>query len=258
MDLIGGDNMSFFKKIASFFFEETEEDVVLEEELQPIEIKKKETVTVSESAKENVIQPVEVKKTPLREATPVGTRNEQEEKENRKFVNIDITAQKEIIKKPKDVVQAVKRDIIVKKTAQKEKVEYEFTPVISPIFGSTEDETKPKQAKRVHISPSISNRTTKKNPLGTIISPYFGVNELEEFEEKAKKIIEEKEKKEREERKVEETVLVEQKENVKSMSLADMLIGDDSSCDEDDPMQISLFGEVASVREIENLAANEK
>lgn len=251
--------MAFFKKIASFFFEETEEDVVLEEELQLVDIKKKDPPKVTEPVKEEVISPVEIKKTPLSEAQHVDTSMKQEvEDENHKFVNIDITEQKETVKKVKEAVSETKRETVVERSIRKEKVEYEFTPVISPIFGSTEDETKPRQAKKVHSSSVMSKRTSKKNPLGTIISPYFGVNELEEFEEKAQKRIQDKDKTKRDDIRIEPVVQVEPKEKVKSMSLADMLLGDDSISNEESPTQIPQFGETDSACEIEYIKVNEK
>lgn len=245
--------MSFLKKVASFFFEETEEDVIVEDEIKPIEIKKKQDVVNEEYIEpvkqKQVVQPV-MKKA---ESQHTAVKKDTSKTEDRKFVKIDIAAQQPQVKVKAESVKNTRKQITVDKAPRKDvKTDYEFTPVISPIFGAREEEKKVKPAKKTYVNMPNAQKAAKKNPLGTIISPYFGLDELEEFEEEAQQVIEEKEQVCKEENIALAQEQRKEKETVKSLSLADMLVGDDRTQDsEDDLMQISLFGENTSVRDLE-------
>ncbi len=63
-----------------------------------------------------------------------------------------------------------------------EDIQYEFTSVISPIFGSNE-EAAAKKAKTAP-KPSYASATAKDSLLGTIISPIYGKVAMEEIEKK--------------------------------------------------------------------------
>lgn len=102
-----------------------------------------------------------------------------------------------------------------------------------------------------------SNTVKKKpNPLGTIISPYYGVNELEEFEEEAMEEIAAKQQEQatpietpKHDVEIEELNQMEEVENV----TLDELLEDvhDTTENDEDLMQISLFGDSTPVQEVE-------
>ena len=146
---------------------------------------------------------------------------------------------------------------------KEEKKEYEFTPVISPIIGAKEENEKAKTSSKTPNVNMPRARKRKENPLGTIISPYYGVNELEEFEEEAKKDIEEKAKS-----KQEEIIMTETRDELSSQDMpADLLqkveeeeehtlpleaILADDDTDTEDLLQISLFGDSTPIKEAES------
>lgn len=68
-----------------------------------------------------------------------------------------------------------------------ERKEFEMPQVISPIYGVKEDVEKKKS--RAAYVPQPSAKRDQRNPLGTVISPYYGAQELEEFAEKAQREI---------------------------------------------------------------------
>lgn len=242
--------MPFWKKVTSFFFEETDSDIIAEDELEPIEVKKKPVVEKKEEAPYQQEANVET----ARQATPVKA----DDALKSKFVSINLHDEaKTTVEKP--VVETKSRaqhmqHVSESNIRKEEKKEFEFTPVISPIFGAKDEDgtaTSRKAASTSAKSATILRATKKKrNPLGTIISPYYGVNELDEFEAEAQKDIEEKEKIRKEE--VSQAIVeqLDQLEEVNSIQLEDMISEDDLA--EDDLMQISLFGEAAPVHEIED------
>jgi hypothetical protein len=137
------------RKLASLFFEE-EEEIVEEEEIEakgpqlpPIAKaveKKTQRVDV-----ESDVKPLETPKLPPLSETPV-----------KPATRIDIG--------PEPMLQKQKR------TVGENKVVYEFSPVISPIFGVSE-----KDKQSVVIQNSAPQQPTRHSPLQTIISPIYGV-----------------------------------------------------------------------------------
>ena len=172
--------------------------------------------------------------------------------ETRKFVSIDLETKKEPAKEVKQPKETIKSRPVMKK---EEKKEYEFTPVISPIFGAKEENAKAKTSTKTPNVNMPRARKRKENPLGTIISPYYGVNELEEFEEEAKK-------------EQEEIIMTETRDELSSQEMpADLLqkveeeeehtlpleaILADDDTDTEDLLQISLFGDSTPIKEAES------
>lgn len=137
------------RKLASLFFEE-EEEIVEEEEIEakgpqlpPItKAPEKKTPRVE---LESDVKPFEIPKLPPIVEQPVKT-----------ATRIDIG--------PETMLQKQKR------TVGENKVVYEFSPVISPIFGISE-----KDRQSVVVQNSAPQQPTKHSPLQTIISPIYGV-----------------------------------------------------------------------------------
>ncbi|MCR0556968.1 internalin, partial [[Clostridium] innocuum] len=155
--------------------------------------------------------------------------------------------------KEKEAIVLSEEPLRVKKTVKREeKKEFEFSPVISPIFGSSEEESKPK----TKSAAPLPQRSKKKNPLGTIISPYYGVGELEEFEAKAQEKIEEKEKLKKEELPQQEVEKYDLEEEINSVPLEDMIEKTPGE-DGDDLMQISLFGESTPISSVDDASDKE-
>ena len=137
------------RKLASLFFEE-EEEIVEEEEIEakgpqlpPIAKTPEKKTPRVELASE--VKPFEIPKLPPIAEQPVKT-----------ATRIDIG--------PETMLQKQKR------TGGENKVVYEFSPVISPIFGISE-----KDRQTVVIQNSAPQQPTKHSPLQTIISPIYGV-----------------------------------------------------------------------------------
>lgn len=236
--------MSVLKKIASLLFEETEAEVLAEDELEPIEIKEKpkpmaDEMTAHETHHAESKRPVE--KPVYRDTATI-----KPQEEEKKFVSINLEEKPKV--KPVEKVVEPLRKKHVKQEYKEEKREFEFSPVISPIFGSKEESTKPKK-KSVIVAMS---RTKKKNPLGTIISPYYGVGELEEFEAEAQEKIVEKEKIRKEGLPMDMIEKLDMEEEVKSIPLEELIDETNVNEDEEDLMQISLFGESTPIKEAED------
>ena len=119
------------------------------------------------------------------------------------------------------------------------KRDYEFSPVISPIFGTKEDI----EARKEMDQDSPVVRVKKKNPLGTIISPMYGATELEEMEDQAKEKLAVTAAQKRSIIDNSEAVSKDEPshEDILNMPLEDLLAEDDDD-DNDDVMQFSLFG----------------
>ena len=137
------------------------------------------------------------------------------------------------------------------------KKEYEQVPVISPMFGATEGKTACKEKSSCQTCSKTYSK--KVNPLGTIISPYFGAEELEEFEEEAKKDIEIQEKIEKEDilDTVQENMEFNSEEDIKNVSLDDLIEEDEDDSLEKDMLQISLFGDSTPVKSVEAMEKEE-
>lgn len=241
--------MGVFKKFVNLLFDESDADVIAEDELENIEFKepKKEKTIKQEPVREDLYTYEE-------ERTFERTDKVKTKEEKKKFVSIDLEDDapqaKPEVKEKKTIVQ--QRPVLQKN----EKKEFEFTPVISPIFGAKEEEKKKKEIKRkqsVDILKKSSSVKKKPNPLGTIISPYYGVSELEEFEEEAKEEIAAKEK--AKQTPVEtpsddvEIKRMDEIEEINNVTLDEILVDDVKNDSEEDLMQISLFGESTPVHE---------
>ena len=241
--------MSIWKKFASLLFEETDADVIAEDELEDISFPEEETIKYKKPvySPKPQEQPVVEKREPESIITPV--------KEEKKFVSIEIGDEE-----PKQREHSAATSTNVKARSVRgnvervEKSDYEVSPVISPIFGSREEQGKT-------MASSIRNMTLPKpkkpNPLGTVISPYYGLGELEEFKAEAQEEIELKEKIRHEEPVIENMDMVEEEEDINSLSLDDLIMDNDVEEDEDDLMQISLFGESTPLRDSDT-AVDEK
>ena len=161
--------MSILKKITSFLFEEQEDEIIEDDEIQPVTMKSSAVETKREDspkAEEVVKVEEEIVEKPKE---PVS-----------KFVDITdndpIEEKKEVVKETK--VEPVKKEV---------KKEYEFTPVISPMFGVTEEEIK--ASKKANVKPVATHHMKKKNnPIGTILSPFYGLSEESPFETPEKKV----------------------------------------------------------------------
>lgn len=263
-----------FKKILSFLLEENE-DVVVEEELEKVDfgsISNADLTDIVEQPKRvDVLRPLDERKEEVKAEPEV--RNQ----------SIDIRIETPVKAEPEKAVR-VKNVSDVKK-------EYEFTPVISPMFGQSEVKKPVKKERQIQTSSAMPK---KSNPLGTIISPMYGQRELDEFEAEAQKKIEDRknEVNKKEEIKVdeildtmmeskpdsdsileklidegkmneslsEENEVTEEKEpvileNTKSVmeniSLDELLLSEHEVAGED-CIQFSLFGESTNIHDIEN------
>lgn len=244
--------MSVFKKLVGFLFEEEEE---IEEEGALGEVSIHETNRPYAFEEERVqgkhapVSPHEYKAQPQVEmnveALPV-----QRSRQEKKFTTIDAdqgVKPKPIKQRP---IQRSEKRIV--KRSEPVKKEFEFTPVISPIFGMDEqNEPKPKHSAQNSLPPLRTTISTapRKNPLGTILSPMYGATELEAFEEEAKERLE-----------VSELMSEEPydaflpsdelsyddelpDEDLIKMPLEELLGGVESTTDTDDLLQFSLFGD---------------
>lgn len=252
--------MSIWRKVASLLFDESEADVIVEDEMEDISFPEEEPVKVKykkpESVapkKESVQQPNE--ETPHHAFKPIQTQTQNQnqnqmqkpkmsKEDSKRFVSIEVEEQRPKRHEFKHVARNTARPTRVN-LGHEEKIDFEVTPVISPIFGSKDKNTNAKASSSGNITLPKKKRT---NPLGTIISPYYGIGELEEFEEKAQESIQMKEMKLQEEPPVEEVVEYVVEEDVNSIPLDDLLVENDQD-EEDDMMQISLFGDSTPLRD---------
>ncbi len=255
--------MSVFKKLVGFLFEEEEE---IEEEGELEEVTLHETYRPkAHSYEEEMVQgkhaPSSQPKSkplsqPQREEEPLMTQRRRQEK---KFTKIDadreVTATTVKRSVQRNEVRSEKRSM---KRSEPMKKEFEFTPVISPIFGVDEQtSTRPSDP----LPPSVPQmRTTisstpRTNPLGTILSPMYGATELEVFEEEAKEhldvadLIEESDYASfmpQEEISYDDDVL--EDEELIRVPLEELLGKEETSEPSDDLLQFSLFGDDEMIR----------
>lgn len=233
--------MSIWKKFAGLLFEENDA-VVADDELEDISfpeeaiVYKKQTKTMKEtSVKQDVERSFYGEEVPIKKQDVV-------QEPTKKFVSIEITDEKVEPVKEKDIRASRLAHATV---VHEDKKEYEFAPVISPIFGS-KDETVVEKGKSTIITLPKKKRD---NPLGTVISPYFGLGELEEFKSEAQEELVKKEKSLLEEVPVEEIEQYEEEDDVNSISIDEIIVEKDLDEEEDDMMQISLFGDSTPLRE---------
>ena len=144
--------MSIFKKVAAFLFEDQETEIIEEDQLEPLTFENSEIKEDLDEVKQETIKDDEAK----------------EEHPSSKFVDIQDSEHAQQVK-----AQEQKEKEVVKKEVKRE---YEFTPVISPMFGVTEEKTKISK-KSVSKPMTSHHKNRKNNPLGEILSPYYGFSE---------------------------------------------------------------------------------
>ncbi|MDF9823883.1 hypothetical protein M2475_000231 [Breznakia sp. PF5-3] len=210
--------MIIFDKIKKALFTEVEEEEYVEElpvenELEKIESDK--SVIYKKTAKPKVkVEP-----------EPVYDIPEVKKVEPKEKVSFDIKV---------DVPQEEKK--VEKRLRPIERKDYDIPQVISPITGLKEDESK----SDVDYVPTVKPKN-RKDSLGTVISPYYGDGELEEFHTKAQMEITS------EKLSSSEVEFVEDDE-IENISL-DEIVSNDTS-DDDEMIQFSLFGDNASLRDL--------
>lgn len=157
---------SLFQKIMDSLFDE----VIIEEEIdEPIKTEEVKLPPVSSVVKEKKAE--EIKKTEIQVEEKA---KEVVKKESRStMISVDDLKEPEKIKKTAPI-------------ERKPKTEYEFTKVISPIFGVIKDNT----VNEKEAAPTLNTKKTtaikNKSVLGTVISPIYGIakEETEIIEEK--------------------------------------------------------------------------
>lgn len=234
--------MSVWKKFASLLFEETDTDIIAEDELEDIAFPEEESVKYKKPV--YTPKPQETTEPKKTYTQPV---EEKPKEEPKKFVSIEIGEEEVKRREPVSNTSVnVKTRSVRGNTERAEKQDYEVSPVISPIFGSKEEQ---KESKSSSISSMTLPKPKKPNPLGTVISPYYGLGELEEFKAEAQEEIQLKEKIRHEEPTIENIETFEEEEDVNSLSLDELIVDIDQDEEEEDLMQISLFGESTPLRE---------
>ncbi len=172
----------------------------------------------------------------------------QEPKEEKKpFVGINADEQKP---KPKESVSK-ERERVRRESSKPEtnaNAEYEFRPVLSPIFGNLKEEEK--NPEEVHDAVHLSKAKTK-NPLNTVLSPMYGEYELAAFEKQAKEDLQKRRDKERQ-LEIEASLAqnAQDWEDEEEILTLDEMIDEDGADGENEPVQISLFGESTPIKEV--------
>ncbi len=212
-----------FKKLLSFLFEEDNE-VIVDDDLEKVDFSRVQEADLSSIV--STPRPVEKRVDQLRPQPSHRTASVEEEPVRTQTIDIKIEPEKKETQRPART--EVRREV---------KKEYEFSPVISPMFGSSEAK-KPKRPAPVTETPM----SKKRNALGTVISPMYGQSELDHFEMEAKLEKEEKEKQQ------EVAPVVEELEA--GLSLDDLIVNDHEA-DTDDCIQFSLFGDETPVSSID-------
>ena len=243
--------VSMFKKLVGFLFEE-EEEVEEEGELEDISFhsdykesdvfqEEPPVITRRREPKEHIrVEPVH--SVPSRIQKPVV-----EEKKESHFTTIDLEEEK---KPPRRTQSASLRRTPTVMRSEPTKKEFEFVPVISPMFGA--DETTSSTTVKSRTENHMNDRKTiskvpKKNPLGTVLSPMYGATELEEFEVEAKERLEaEAHEYQRYAEPKKEKMIVEYDDaaddEIVSVPLEDLLTNEEQQKSKDDLLQFSLFG----------------
>lgn len=219
-----------FKKILSFLFEEDNE-VVVDDDLEKVDFSRVQHEEFSTIVNEKRVD--QLRPQPRPQAQPI-QRPIVEEQEAPRTQTIDIKLEPEK-KEPQRPVREVRKEV---------KKDFEFTPVISPMFGSSEVK-KPKRP-----APVVETSTSKKrNALGTVISPMYGQSELDRFESEAQLELQEKEKRQ------ESAVVLEEFEE--GLSLDDLIVNEVEN-NLEDCVQFSLFGDETPLSTIELNAENKE
>lgn len=163
------------------------------------------------------------------------------ETDNKPFTGINAD-----VEKPKEK-KVVKENVRPRKENKADSgAEYEFRPVLSPIYGNMKESEK--EPKDVHDAIHLTKAKTK-NPLNTVLSPMYGEYELETFEKEAKATISKRREKELQ---IESAFVANdaaEAEEEEVLTLDEMLSVDEEE-DANEPVQISLFGESTPIKEV--------
>ena len=150
------------------------------------------------------------------------------------------------VEKPKEK-RVVKENVRPRKENKADSgAEYEFRPVLSPIYGNMKESEK--EPKDVHDAIHLT-KGKKKNPLNTVLSPMYGEYELETFEKEAKATISKRREKELQIESAFVANAAAEAEEEEVLTLDEMLSVDEEE-DANEPVQISLFGESTPIKEV--------
>lgn len=214
-----------WKGLKKLIFNTDIDDISEEGTLSDIELPKK------EKEKPDVYM-----EAPLKEAMQASP-----ETDNKPFTGINAD-----VEKPKEK-KVVKENVRPRKENKADSgAEYEFRPVLSPIYGNMKESEK--EPKDVHDAIHLPKAKTK-NPLNTVLSPMYGEYELETFEKEAKATISKRREKELQ---IESAFVANdaaEAEEEEVLTLDEMLSVDEEE-DANEPVQISLFGESTPIKEV--------
>ena len=214
-----------WKGLKKLIFNTDIDDISEEGTLSDIELPKK------EKEKPDVYM-----EAPLKEAVQASP-----ETDNKPFTGINAD-----VEKPKEK-RVVKENVRPRKENKADSgAEYEFRPVLSPIYGNMKESEK--EPKDVHDAIHLPKAKTK-NPLNTVLSPMYGEYELETFEKEAKATISKRREKELQ---IESAFVANdaaEAEEEEVLTLDEMLSVDEEE-DANEPVQISLFGESTPIKEV--------
>ena len=214
-----------WKGLKKLIFNTDIDDISEEGTLSDIELPKK------EKEKPDVYM-----EAPLKEAVQASP-----ETDNKPFTGINAD-----VEKPKEK-KVVKENVRPRKENKADSgAEYEFRPVLSPIYGNMKESEK--EPKDVHDAIHLPKAKTK-NPLNTVLSPMYGEYELETFEKEAKATISKRREKELQ---IESAFVAKdaaEAEEEEVLTLDEMLSVDEEE-DANEPVQISLFGESTPIKEV--------
>ena len=214
-----------WKGLKKLIFNTDIDDISEEGTLSDIELPKK------EKEKPDVYM-----EAPLKEAVQASP-----ETDNKPFTGINAD-----VEKPKEK-KVVKENVRPRKENKADSgAEYEFRPVLSPIYGNMKESEK--EPKDVHDAIHLPKVKTK-NPLNTVLSPMYGEYELETFEKEAKATISKRREKELQ---IESAFVAKdaaEAEEEEVLTLDEMLSVDEEE-DANEPVQISLFGESTPIKEV--------
>ena len=214
-----------WKGLKKLIFNTDIDDISEEGTLSDIELPKK------EKEKPDVYM-----EAPLKEAVQASP-----ETDNKPFTGINAD-----VEKPKEK-KVVKENVRPRKENKADSgAEYEFRPVLSPIYSNMKESEK--EPKDVHDAIHLPKAKTK-NPLNTVLSPMYGEYELETFEKEAKATISKRREKELQ---IESAFVANdaaEAEEEEVLTLDEMLSVDEEE-DANEPVQISLFGESTPIKEV--------
>ncbi len=210
-------------KIKKFLFSDDDKEIVEEFEVEEVHATKKteETLT-SEVSQEVIKRAYEETNTP----TP------------QPKLNLDITIGEPLVKEVKET-----RRVKPKGRVTTKREEYAIPPVISPFFGSDEEEVK-QPVKQVVPVAAASSKPKSKDKYNMVISPMFGQTDVKPMIEDVYEAIEE-DTREREQ----EVQQVIEEELFDVDNLAVDQIVDNQGVSDEDLVQCSLFGEEEKIEE---------